>query len=391
MRLVGTLEDEKQVYAFYSTLSRMGIDSSYEGIRDAQTGAPKGYNIWVYDEDQIEEAFALFEKFKENPKAPEFQKAKEPPPPPPTSPLREDLRQETPPQFKVKVRVRAKRPLSHPLNNFLILICVLLYFWNNFQESKIIKEKGAIAVQIIMTPLQEALLFDYPASMQYLIQLVQTYPLKEVKNLKDLPRGAQALIAKSETTPSWKGLFGLLLHFPRGGWDAVQQTPLFEKIRAGEVWRLLTPTFLHRDFLHILFNMAWLWILGSQMEERMSKWKMLLFVLITGIISNVAQYLMSGPFFLGFSGVIVGMVAFIWMRQKLAPWEGYPLNKPTVIFILLFVLAMFVLEIVAIVLQLLAITDLSPNIANTAHIIGGLTGLLLGRLSFFARKSGRHA
>ena len=388
MRLVGSIVDEKQAYAFYSTLSRMGIESSYEGYVDPMTSA-KGYNIWVYDEDRLEEAISLLEKFKENPADPQFEKAKMPPPPPPASPLKEELRQEQPPQFKVKVRLRPKRPLSHPLNNLLILICVAFYFWNNFQESTIIKEKGAIALQIVMTPLQEALLFDYPQSMEYLEQLVKEYPLEGIKELKDLPRGAQELIAKSEQIPTWKGLFGLLLHFPRGGWDFVKKTPLFEKIREGEIWRLITPTFLHRDFLHILFNMAWLWILGAQIEERMSKWKMLLFILITAIISNVAQYLMSGPFFLGFSGVVVGMVGFIWMRQKIAPWEGYPLNKPTVIFILLFVLAMFVLEIVAVILQLLAITDLSPNIANTAHIIGGLTGMVLGRRSFFSRKSGR--
>ena len=390
MRLVGTIEDEKQSYAFYSILSRMGIDSSYEGFVDPKTAA-KNYHIWVYDEDRIDEAIALLEKFKTNPSDPEFEKMKVPPPPPPASPLMEEKRQDGPPEFKVKVRVRPKRPLSHSLNNLLILICVVFYFWNNFQESKIVKEKGAVAMQIVMTPLQEALLFDYPQSMEYLEQVVKEYPLEGVKELKDLPRGAQALIAKSEEVPTWKGLFGLLLHFPGGGWDFVKKTPLFEKIREGELWRLISPTFLHRDFLHILFSMAWLWILGAQIEERMSRWKMLLFILITAIASNVAQYLMSGPFFLGFSGVVVGMVGFIWMRQKIAPWEGYPLNKPTVIFILLFVLAMFVLEIVAIVLQLLAITDLSPNIANTAHIVGGLVGMALGRLSFFARKSGRSA
>ena len=388
MRLVGSIEDEKQAYAFYSILSRAGIDSSYESFVDSKTAA-KNYHIWVYDEDRIDETIELLEKFKANPSAPEFEKVKAPPPPPPASPLMEEKRQDAPPEFKVKVRVRPKRPLTHPLNNLLILICVVFYFWNNFQESKIIKEKGAIALQIVMTPLQESLLFDYPQSMEYLEQVVKEYPLEGVKELKDLPRGAQTLITKSEETPTWKGLFGLLLHFPRGGWDFVKQTPLFEKIREGEIWRLVTPTLLHRDFLHILFNMAWLWILGAQIEDRMSRWKMLLFILITAIASNVAQYLMSGPFFLGFSGVVVGMVGFIWMRQKMAPWEGYPLNKPTVIFILLFVLAMFVLEIVAVVLQLLAITDLSPNIANTAHIVGGLVGMALGRLSFFSRKSGR--
>lgn len=388
MRLIGEIKEEKEAYAFYSILAKNGIDSSYEAHVNSEN-QEKSFSIWVYEEDRIEEASALLERFKLNPGDPEFQNGKVPPPPPPASPLKEDVRREDPLQFKVKVRVRPKRPLGHPLSNLFILICVALYFWNNFQESQIIKEKGAVAMQIIMTPLQKKLLFDYPQSMEYLEQLVKEYPLTEVKELKDLPLGAKQLIAKSEETPTWKGLFGLLLHFPGRGWSFVKQIPLFEKIREGEIWRLISPTFLHRDFLHILFNMAWLWILGAQIEERTNKLKMLLFVVIVAVVSNIAQYVMSGPFFLGFSGVVVGMVGFIWMRQRIAPWEGYPLNKPTVIFILLFVLAMFILEVVAAVLQLLAITDMSPNIANTAHIIGGLVGMGLGRLSLFSRKQGR--
>lgn len=80
------------------------------------------------------------------------------------------------------------------------------------------------------------------------------------------------------------------------------------------------------------------------------------------------------------------MAGLIWMRQTLAPWEGYPLNKATLIFILLFIIAMFVLEVVTLTLQFLGVTELAPNIANTAHVVGGLAGIGLGRLSFFARK-----
>ena len=118
----------------------------------------------------------------------------------------------------------------------------------------------------------------------------------------------------------------------------------------------------------------------------MNKWKICLLILILGVASNVAQYLMSGPYFLGFSGVIVGMAGFIWVRQKIAPWEGYPLPKATALFLLFFVLAMFGLELLTFILQLLSVINIAPNIANTAHIIGGLSGMLLGRLSFFSRR-----
>ncbi len=163
--------------------------------------------------------------------------------------------------------------------------------------------------------------------------------------------------------------------------------PLFTKIREGEVWRLFTPCLLHAGILHILFNMAWAWLLIKQVEQRLSKWKTLILILLIGIVANFAQYFVSGPYFLGFSGVVVGLVGFIWVRQKIAPWEGYPLQKSTFLFILIFVIAMFALEIFSLVSAAITAKEISANIANTAHIIGGITGALFGRLPFFSRGS----
>ena len=39
---------------------------------------------------------------------------------------------------------------------------------------------------------------------------------------------------------------------------------------------------------------------------------------------------MGGPYFLGFSGIITGMIGYILVRQKIAPWEGY--NIPNAVF-----------------------------------------------------------
>jgi GlpG protein len=93
----------------------------------------------------------------------------------------------------------------------------------------------------------------------------------------------------------------------------------------------------------------------------------------------------SGPSFLGFSGVIVGMAGFIWMRQHCAPWEGYPLSRATLLFLLFFILAMAALGFLTFALNMFSILEISPIVANTAHIIGGVSGIFLGRLSFFAR------
>jgi GlpG protein len=162
---------------------------------------------------------------------------------------------------------------------------------------------------------------------------------------------------------------------------------LFGKIREGQVWRLVTPVFLHKDLLHILFNMLWVWYLGRPIEERIGPWRFGLLMLLCAIGSNTVQYLMSGPLFVGYSGVVTGMAGFIWVREKLAPWEGYPLTKGTIMFLLVFIMAISVLQAISFLLSHFVGIHFLIGIANSAHIGGAVIGVLLGRLSFFAREA----
>jgi GlpG protein len=132
--------------------------------------------------------------------------------------------------------------------------------------------------------------------------------------------------------------------------------------------------------------MMWLVVLGKQMESRLGAFRYILFIIIVGIISNTAQYIMSGPNFIGFSGVLTGMLSFIWVRQRKAPWEGYQLDKATVIFMLIFIFGMAALGMVTFLLQIFFNINLGTNLANTAHVIGILMGFLLGQLPVFGRR-----
>src|SRR5262249_32793246 len=127
----------------------------------------------------------------------------------------------------------------------------------------------------------------------------------------------------------------------------------------------------------------WFILLGNQIEFRIGSVRYLLFILITGILSNTAQYLMSGPFFMGLSGIVVGMAAFIWARQQIAPWEGYLLHRFTLIFLAIFVIGMFVLQVLFFFMQIFGKLEMPFGIANTAHLVGGITGYLLGRMRLF--------
>lgn len=387
MRLIGNFETEKEAYAFYSFLLKEKIQNIYEPYLEENTKV-KHYRVWVYDEDDLSKALEWLEHYKEHPEDPKFQApdlqyGKTPPSPDYSEVAKsEDAKWQSIPS---KAQLPMRR-YSFILTQLIIVTCGLLFFWNGSEEAKIAQEKGRFAAEVGMTPLDQELYFDDPASYQYIQQMIDTVPLTSYKEVKDLPPEAVVLLKKAEDAPSWRGLYDFFMTMKAKGWHAATSVPMFEKISQGQFWRLFTPCLMHANFLHILFNMMWVWILCKQIEERVPRWKICLMILAIGILSNVAQYLASGPYFVGFSGVIVGMAGFIWMRQKKAPWEGYPLQKGTLLFLLFFVLAMFVIELFTFSLQVFSLIQLTPSIANTAHIVGGLVGILLGRLSFFARR-----
>lgn len=83
----------------------------------------------------------------------------------------------------------------------------------------------------------------------------------------------------------------------------------------GEIWRLLTYAFLHGGFLHILFNMLFLWWFGSELEEMYGSKEFLAFYLVAGIAGGLG-YMLHGAFdpiiyqvpCLGASGSVTGVM-----------------------------------------------------------------------------------
>ncbi|MGC4014519.1 MAG: rhomboid family intramembrane serine protease [Luteolibacter sp.] len=135
-------------------------------------------------------------------------------------------------------------------------------------------------------------------------------------------------------------------------------------IKKGEVWRLITPIFLHFGPVHILFNMMWLWRFGMLLEVRFRSLRFLGLVLAVAAISNLGQGLWAGPAFGGMSGVNYGLFGFILLRSKYHPNPGFALDGQTVFLMLVWLVACF--------------TGAVGPIANGAHLVGFLSGAALG-------------
>lgn len=133
-----------------------------------------------------------------------------------------------------------------------------------------------------------------------------------------------------------------------------------EAIDAGQVWRLITPVFLHGSLTHIFFNMYALFSIGSLLEKHFGHGRFLLLYFLGAFSGNVLSYLFSEGYSVGASTAVFGLVAAeaIFFYQNKDLFGSYSRQAiSNAVFII--VINLFI--------------GLAPMIDNWGHI-GGLLG-----------------
>jgi len=393
MRLIGTIDNPTLCDTFSAYLNSAGIEHKVEIVANKDWGSDEYgaavCQIWVVDEDFVDQTIDDLEEFRTHPDHEKFKvSAHKRMFPPELKTLKPDQiitpNQQTPPRQTLKK--------AGGLTKKLILLCVVLFVFGMITSPKITKYPAIFpGIALASSPINKALLYDWPNAYSLAAKIMDMYGLESFTSPETMPQKEKYLIQEFFTNPYWTGFYPKLLALFGASTESTgMDAPMFEKIKQGQIWRLITPVLLHADIFHILFNMLWLYVLGTQMEERMSTFRFILFMLIVGVMSNTFQYLMSGPNFLGFSGILSGMLGFIWIRQKKAPWEGYVLQPGTLLMLSVFILALFAIQVVAFGSQVYFGTTFSPNIANTAHLTGAATGIILGQLTYFSWQTAKN-
>lgn len=161
---------------------------------------------------------------------------------------------------------------------------------------------------------------------------------------------------------------------------AIAYPGLDSLLETHQYWRILSPVLIHFGTLHLVFNLLWLWVLGLRIEGRHGPLRMLALVIFIGISSSIAQFAVSGPLFGGLSGIVYGLLGYIWMWQRLDPRTRFDIPPGIMIFMVVWLLLGFGGVLTAMGLG---------AVANTAHGTGLVGGVALAVLGYALRSRPR--
>lgn len=308
MRQIGSLADEKLAQRFEDYLLARGVRSRVD-----QHG--EDFEIWIIEEDQVDQAREELARFQAEPDADHYREAASA-----ASAVRKQKEKEIQKATRrfVDMRQRWEQPFARRCPVTFMLIVISLF--------------------VTMTQYSS---FEDPSMSGWLRSM-----------------GNENALASKLAFTAWADYSQL----PRADGIAALRITL----ESGQIWRLITPIFMHNSFMHILFNMMWLYTLGAMIEFRRGSLKTLGMIVLIAVGSNLAQCVFSGPLFGGMSGVDYGLFGYVWMRSRYAPEDGLHLPPNTVFLMMIFFVLCF--------------TGVFGPIGNWAHSVGLLSGMAFGYL-----------
>ena len=147
------------------------------------------------------------------------------------------------------------------------------------------------------------------------------------------------------------------------------------------IWgTVFTSMFIHGGWLHIIFNLLYLWIFGNNVEDRMGRARFVAFYLLCGIAAAATQVVVRPDSLvpmIGASGAISGVLgAYVLLFPRARVLTVIPL----IIFFPIFMLPAWVLLLAWFALNLLQATSTigaEAGVAYFAHVGGFAAGLVL--------------
>mgnify|MGYP001800626063 CR=1 FL=1 len=138
---------------------------------------------------------------------------------------------------------------------------------------------------------------------------------------------------------------------------------------------VITSMFLHGGWMHLIGNMAFLWVFGNNIEDAMGHVKFIAFYLLCGIaaaMTQAVQDLNSDIPMIGASGAIGGILGaylLLYPKARVLVFFGFFVGRiPAVVMLGIWFVFQFIQD---------ATAGGSNNVAHWAHIGGFVAGMVL--------------
>ena len=200
-------------------------------------------------------------------------------------------------------------------------------------------------------------------------------------SFSQLTPAVRALLTVSVVAFLWEFIL-TSMGFPIQNWLGLS----VDGLRQWRIWQFVTYMFMHGGWLHLFMNMLVLFMMGPETERAMGRRQFLVMYFLSGILGGVGWLMISAGakpsslYCVGASGAIFGIIgAFAAL---------FPQRRITLLlfFVIPITMRAWVLAILLASLEMAFLLtnafDIDRNIANAAHLGGGLAGLVYARMVF---------
>lgn len=328
MRQVGTIPDQGEAKKLADHLLTLGITTRLDP-------SPRGYVVWVHREERVDEARRELDAFLANPGDPKYQAAVK--------------------TAEVTRREMARREREHARKTINLQGRLNVISWQRCPVTF-----SLIAISVVVGFLTS---LGRKPSMEYFLLSPPESKITMAPVTMDVSDG--------RGDPEYTTLM-----IPQ----RIERSTRLEAIERGQVWRLFTPMFLHLGYLHIIFNMIWLYQLGGLIELRKGRWALLALVLVSSAVSNLGEYFwelhQGGPdalvIFGGMSGVVYALFGYAWMKSDYDPDSDIKIPTNTIVWMIGW--------------MVLCMVEVISNVANAAHLVGLIVGMAIGLAPHLLRR-----
>lgn len=179
------------------------------------------------------------------------------------------------------------------------------------------------------------------------------------------------------------GLIGIIADFTPALYFALVGgiTPFLQQF-----WGIFTYMFVQTDFLHLLFNMMWLWAFGALMVRIDSGKTLVQTYIVSGVFGGLAFLIatitgiVGSPVLIGSSAAVLGVIAGAAARQPKLRLDMMLLGA---------------IEVRWIALVAILLCGIAPGLGSTptllAHLCGAIAGWLFVRIKYHKFHNASHA